>query len=78
MDLAVAHLPSASVGTAMEIWLVYEKRVPVYAIAPMSGSWIRLFSDCQSAFPQTWQRLRTSSPAVDWTSPTLDTGVPVG
>jgi hypothetical protein len=45
MDLMVAYLPEASMGTAVEIWEAYRAGVPIFSISPMQDNWvIRLFS----------------------------------
>jgi hypothetical protein len=45
MDLMVAYLPEASMGTAVEIWEAYRAGVPIFSISPMQENWvIRLFS----------------------------------
>ena len=45
-DLVIAYLPSASMGTAIEMWRAYEFRVPIISISPLTTNWtIRLLSD---------------------------------
>jgi nucleoside 2-deoxyribosyltransferase len=45
-DLLLAFLPEASMGTAIEIWAAYSRRIPVLTISPMTTNWvIRLFAD---------------------------------
>jgi len=45
-DLLIAFLPSASMGTAIEMWRAYEFRVPIISISPLTTNWtIRLLSD---------------------------------
>ncbi|MBU0491905.1 MAG: hypothetical protein KKA73_13465 [Chloroflexi bacterium] len=49
-DLVVAYLPSASMGTAVEMYAAYQAGVPVISISPMQENWaIRLLS--QMVFP---------------------------
>jgi hypothetical protein len=45
-DLLIAYLPSASMGTAIEMWRAYEFRVPIISISPLTTNWtIRLLAD---------------------------------
>ncbi len=45
MDMLVAYLPEASMGTAVELWEAYRAGVLIYSISPMVENWvIRLFS----------------------------------
>ncbi len=39
-SLLVAYLPSASMGTAVEMWEAYLKGIPVWAITPMVENWL--------------------------------------
>jgi hypothetical protein len=39
-DLMVAYLPSASMGTALEMYLASQSGVPVVAISPLSANWV--------------------------------------
>jgi hypothetical protein len=39
-DALVAYLPSASMGTALEIWSAYQHNVPVYTISPLTANWV--------------------------------------
>ncbi len=51
VDALVAFVPSASMGTAIEIWHAYQNNVPVYTISPLMDNWVlmslsdRVFSD---------------------------------
>jgi nucleoside 2-deoxyribosyltransferase len=38
--LVVAYLPTASMGTAVEMWEAYKKGVEVWAITPMKENWV--------------------------------------
>jgi len=38
-DCLVAYLPEASMGTAVEMWECYKKRIPVWTITPMKENW---------------------------------------
>ncbi len=45
MDVLVAYLPEASMGTAVEIWEAYQAGVPVFSISPLLENWVvKLFS----------------------------------
>jgi hypothetical protein len=45
-DLVVAYAPTASMGTAIEMWEAFRGGVPVVAISPMAANWvIRHLSD---------------------------------
>lgn len=47
VDVVVAYLPEASMGTAIEIWQAHECGVPVLTISPLGENWvIRLASSC--------------------------------
>jgi hypothetical protein len=44
--LLVAYLPTASLGTSIEIWEAHNAGVPIVAISPMSHNWVlRFFTD---------------------------------
>ena len=38
-DVLVAYLPTASMGTALEMWSAYQAGVPVYTITGMRYNW---------------------------------------
>ena len=40
MDALVAYVPSASMGTALEMWHAFQHDVPVYTISPMTSNWV--------------------------------------
>lgn len=42
-DLIVAYVPSASMGTAIEIWNAYNAGKPVVVISPLSLNWVIRF-----------------------------------
>jgi hypothetical protein len=45
-ELVVAYLPSASMGTAVEIWEAHRAGQPIVAITPMTTNWVvRLLCD---------------------------------
>ena len=52
--LVVAYLPSASMGTAVEIWEAYKKGIPVWTVTPMLENWLvritstQIFSSLES------------------------------
>jgi hypothetical protein len=39
-DALIAYLPSASMGTAIEIWEAYRAGMPIYTITPMTTNWV--------------------------------------
>ncbi len=44
--LLICYLPTASLGTAIELWECHKSGVPIVAISPMSHNWVlRFFSD---------------------------------
>lgn len=50
-DVLVAYVPSASMGTALEMWNACQNGVRVYTISPMENNWVvhslseRIFPD---------------------------------
>jgi hypothetical protein len=40
VDVLVAYVPSASMGTAIEMWHAYQGNVPVYTISPLADNWV--------------------------------------
>jgi hypothetical protein len=40
VDALIAYAPSASMGTAIEIWNAYQNGVPVYTISPLVKNWV--------------------------------------
>ncbi|MCK5113547.1 MAG: hypothetical protein KAR11_02145 [Phycisphaerae bacterium] len=51
-DLVIAYIPSASMGTAIEIYEAKRNNTPVISITPMETNWVvRLYSD--KIFPDT-------------------------
>jgi len=40
VDLVVAYVPQASMGTALEMWKAFEAGVPIVTISPMSANWV--------------------------------------
>jgi hypothetical protein len=42
-DLLVAYLPSASMGTAIEIWKAYQAGRPVVVVGPLQLNWVVRF-----------------------------------
>ncbi len=52
-QLVVAYLPSASMGTAIEMWEAYKSGVPVWTITSMPENWVvritsqRIFSSIE-------------------------------
>jgi len=45
-DCMIAYLPEASMGTAIEMWECYRKKVRIWTISPMKENWsVRFLSD---------------------------------
>lgn len=42
-DLLVAYLPSASMGTAIELWEAHHNGTPIVAITPLTLNWVVRF-----------------------------------
>ena len=38
-DLMIAYVPEASMGTAIEMWECYKRRIPVWIISPLKENW---------------------------------------
>jgi len=39
-DLLIAYVPTASMGTALEMYVAYQRGVPVLTISPMAENWV--------------------------------------
>jgi len=39
-DLLIAYVPVASMGTALEMYVAYQRGVPVLTISPMAENWV--------------------------------------
>jgi hypothetical protein len=40
VDLLIAWLPTASMGTAIEMWVARDNNVPIITISPMTTNWV--------------------------------------
>ncbi len=49
-DVLVAYIPTASMGTALEMWGAYQAGVPVLIITPMTHNWV-VWLMAQRTFP---------------------------
>ena len=55
-DLVIAYVPTASMGTALEMYSAYQAGVPVVTISPLAENWVvkafsrRVFPDLESFF----------------------------
>jgi hypothetical protein len=53
-DLLIAYVPTASMGTALEMYVAHERGVPVVTISPLAENWVvralsqRVFPDMAS------------------------------
>jgi len=51
VDVLIAYVPSASMGTALEMWHAYQGNARVYTISPLTSNWVvqsfseRIFPD---------------------------------
>ena len=46
VDVLVAYVPSASMGTAIEMWHAYQSDTRIYTISPLTDNWVvRSISD---------------------------------
>lgn len=50
VDVLVAYVPEASMGTAIEIWEAYRGGAKVFCISPMAENWVVKLLSCQ-VFP---------------------------
>lgn len=50
VDALVAYVPTASMGTAIEMWQAYGAGTPVYCISPLTANWVVRFLSRQ-VFP---------------------------
>jgi hypothetical protein len=50
VDAMVAYVPTASMGTAVEMWQAYRAGAPVYCISPLTANWVVRFLSKQ-VFP---------------------------
>lgn len=42
-DLVVAYVPTASMGTAIEMWQAFRAGIPLVTISPMAANWVVRF-----------------------------------
>jgi hypothetical protein len=53
-DLLIAYVPVASMGTALEMYVAYQRGVPVVTISPLAENWVvralsrRVYPDLES------------------------------
>lgn len=40
VDLLIAYIPEASMGSAIEMWMAYQNRVPIVTISTMKSNWV--------------------------------------
>jgi len=50
VDVLVAYAPSASMGTAIEMWNAYQSGVRIYTISPLVDNWV-VHSLSERVFP---------------------------
>ena len=39
-DLLIAYVPTANMGTALEMYVAHERGVPVVTISPLAENWV--------------------------------------
>lgn len=39
-DLLIAYIPEASMGSAVEMWMAYQARIPIVTISSMKSNWV--------------------------------------
>jgi hypothetical protein len=39
-DLLIAYIPEASMGSAVEMWMAYQARIPIVTISSMKANWV--------------------------------------
>lgn len=40
VDLVVSFIPEASMGSAIEMWIAYNAKIPILTISPMDYNWV--------------------------------------
>lgn len=40
VDLLISYLPEASMGSAVEMWMAHQNKVPIVTISPMKANWV--------------------------------------
>lgn len=40
VDLVVAYVPEASMGTAVEMWEAWKNKIPIITISPLKHNWV--------------------------------------
>lgn len=69
VDLVVAYVPEASMGTAIEMWEAYRHGKRVVAISPLNHNWaIRFCSDAVYADIDTFAAALEAGHAAQWMS----------
>lgn len=54
VDFLIVHLPEASMGSAVEMWMAYQSKIPIVTISPLSHNWVvrllsnKMFPDIES------------------------------
>ncbi|MCP4541095.1 MAG: hypothetical protein GY832_28505 [Chloroflexi bacterium] len=50
VDVLVAYVPLASMGTALEMWHAYQSDTQIYTISPLTNNWV-VYSLSDRVFP---------------------------
>ncbi len=40
VDLFIAYIPEASMGSAVEMWIAHQKKIPIITISPLKLNWV--------------------------------------
>ncbi|MDP2637579.1 MAG: hypothetical protein Q8P26_00765 [Candidatus Levybacteria bacterium] len=40
VDLFIAYIPEASMGSAVEMWIAHKKNIPIITISPLKLNWV--------------------------------------
>jgi nucleoside 2-deoxyribosyltransferase len=65
-DLMIAYLPSASMGTAIEMNRAYDRNIPILSISPMTTNWvIRLLAENNFETVEAFEKFITENDIRD-------------
>jgi hypothetical protein len=80
-DLLIAYVPTASMGTALEMYVAHQRDVPVVTISPLAENWVvralsrRVYPDLEafrSAVDAAATLAELARPATSWPAPIAD------
>lgn len=61
VNLLIAYIPEASMGSAIEMWVAYKSNVPILVISPLAHNWVvkllskKIYADLES-FEKSFDR----------------------